>query len=128
MVATCLLCQIKIHEPKQYQIVDHYKICSKNIPFEYVPNDHITDESNELTYIYESSVTQRELNGQRKVNNGISAPGFLIKLVSTSKGLERSSECQICKKSKAKPSQSYFACHRLVFYHQFNELNELTFD
>lgn len=120
VVATCLLCHIKLHEPEPNAMAWHYKQCSKGQRFNNIRN--VVDNggaSNEIQYIFESAVSQRELDGQRKVNHGISAPGFLIKLVQTPRGLERNSECQVCRKTKVKPSQAYFAVHRLVykFYH-----------
>lgn len=115
VVATCLLCHIKLHEPDPNEMAWHHKQCSKGRRINNIRNVIDDGASNEIQYIFESAVSQRELDGQRKVNRGISAPGFLIKLVQTSKGLERNSECQVCKKTKVKPSQTYFTVHRLVY-------------
>lgn len=115
--ALCLLCSIKLYEPKPGPIVQHYKKCSSKQQLTIdarnaLINANIEEPSNEVQFIYETAVTQRELDGQRRVNHGISAPGFLVTFISTPKGLERVGVCQVCKKSVKKPSQAYFAYHR----------------
>lgn len=115
--AICLLCNTKLCEPKSGPIVQHYKRCSTKhrLTIEArnaIINAHIAEQSPEVQFIYETAVTQRELDGQRRVNHGISAPGFQVSFVMSPKGLERVGECQVCRKSMKKPSQAYFAYHR----------------
>lgn len=119
MQALCLLCHTKLLEPKTGPIVQHYKKCSTQHQLttearNAIINANLSEPSNEIQFIYETEVTQRELDGQRRVNHGISAPGFLVSFIMTPKGLERIGECLVCKKSNKKPSQAYFAYHRYV--------------
>lgn len=115
--AVCLLCHTVLLEPKSGPIATHYKKCSdkRKLTIEarnVIINANIDEPSNEIQFIHETAVTQRELDGQRRVNHGISAPGFLVSFISTSKGLERIGQCLVCRKSVKKPSQAYFSYHR----------------
>lgn len=115
--AVCLLCNTRLLEPKSGPIVQHYKRCSTKQQLTIdarnaIINANLNEPSNEIEFIFETAVTQRELDGQRRVNHGISAPGFLVSFIMTPKGLERVGECQVCRKSVKKPSQAYFAFHR----------------
>lgn len=133
--AVCLLCNTRLREPKSGPILQHYKRCStkRQLTIEArdaIINANIAEPSNEVEYIYETAVTQRELDGQRRAKNGISAPGFLVSIVMTPKGLRRVGECQVCKKTVQRPSQAYFIYHRWVqkifhpIFHRFTN----TFD
>lgn len=117
VLAVCLLCNTRLHEPKTNPIVQHYRKCSskRQLTIEArnaLINANIAQPSPEVEFIFETAVTKRELDGQRHINHGISAPGFIVSFIMTPKGLERIGECLVCKKSVKKPSQAYFAYHR----------------
>lgn len=113
----CLMCNTKLREPKPGTITQHYKKCSTKYQLTIEArnaciNANVDAPSPEVLFLYESAVTQRELDGQRRANHGISAPGFRVSFIMTPKGLERIGVCQVCKKKMKRPSQAYFAYHR----------------
>lgn len=68
--------------------------------------------SNEIEYVSEYGVTKREMDGQRRLAHNIYPAGYKIKLVQTSKGLRRHSECLLCNEQRKTPAQTYFELHR----------------
>lgn len=115
--AMCLVCNTKLREPKSGPILQHYRRCSTKRQITIEARDaiiaaNIDKPSNEIEYVFETAVTQRELDGQRRAKNGISAPGFLVSIIMTPKGWKRVSQCQVCKKTVQRPSQVYFTHHR----------------
>lgn len=104
-------------EPKLTQMIRHHEQCKKNTTLTQNDLDAIiaanTDDApSEIPFILESSVTQREIDGQLRIGRVATAPGYLTKYTSTSKGFERVVVCQVCGKSVKKPSLNYFSFHR----------------
>lgn len=115
--AMCLRCQLQISEPTSTQMENHHERCTKKNHAicdvaNAVAKTNTLEKSNQIEYVYESSVAQREIVAQRRISSNLLAPGFRLSFCSTPKGLERFTECQICKKSVKKPSRFSYTYHR----------------
>lgn len=114
--AMCLLCHSRYHEPSLFTMEKHHMHCIKGKPpidvESLLASSNADATSNEVEYVSEYGVTKREVDGQRRLPHNIYPPGYRIKMISTSKGLRKHSECLICNEQKRKPVQTYFETHR----------------
>lgn len=122
--AICTYCRTKVITNTYLDLLEHYnKHCgrlsqSSNDNKNPLPNDIITqydETSDDIQYFHESIVSQRELNGQKRIHANQSynfVPGFKCKYSPSTHGLERIGECQQCSKVLKKPSSQKLTIHR----------------
>ncbi|XP_031637721.1 uncharacterized protein LOC116350129 [Contarinia nasturtii] len=124
--AICLICHLRITTTTYLDMLNHYNTkcrfqlqgITNNSPN---PNDILTQydgQPDDVQFFHESVVSQREIDGQRKLYAHNTAyalvPGFKCKYQPSSHGLERIGECQQCLKTWKKPASKNLIAHRNV--------------
>lgn len=118
----CIACRTEVHCTSAFQMSQHYhKKCTRHTLGDMNYTDFTTefdenDESGEIEYTSEDTVSQREIDGQRKLHMnhdvGSLADGFKFKYSSTPSGLRRCAECQQCMKRLGRPFGAKLTAHR----------------
>lgn len=123
-IVICLKCQNKIHS-KTYidrSLENHRDVCSAKNDTHDQNHDNLIEDfetnirSDGVECVRESLVSQREVNGQLRShsshNTVVSSPGYKMKYLLTSNGLERYAECEKCRKAIRKPKSYNLMSHR----------------
>lgn len=102
--------------------MEHHKKCPASNGSHIQNNNNLLENfetylrSDGVEYVFENSVSAREVKGQIKSyaahNTVTSSPGYKFRYCTSSKGLERLAECQICKRTLKKPNIYNLAKHR----------------
>lgn len=90
--AKCIQCQIILNRPNDKEMRQHYEICSQR---KSELNNGKGADNERLLVVDSDSVSAMEIRAQQKRLEFM--PGYKSTYISTSNGLQRFGECQVCK-------------------------------
>lgn len=117
----CTLCGFKIAFPTLNELKKHHNYCKQN-PNRSTENQidlqqfEAENNSNEIQYIHESSVSRQEIEAYTKAHAGRNVvdpgPGYKMRYLFNGTTVDRFGECQMCQRRFKKPSSYKLIMHR----------------